>query len=34
MEAAREMLDALGTPTRMTDGTVAWLDELAAAGRA
>jgi 3-hydroxyisobutyrate dehydrogenase-like beta-hydroxyacid dehydrogenase len=33
MEAAREMLDALGTPTRMTDGTVASLDELAAAGR-
>jgi len=33
MEAAREMLGALGTPTRMTDGTVAWLDELAAAGR-
>ena len=33
MEAAREMLDALGTPTRMTDGTVAWLDQLAAAER-
>jgi 3-hydroxyisobutyrate dehydrogenase-like beta-hydroxyacid dehydrogenase len=33
MQAAREMLDALGTPTRMTDGTVGWLEQLAAAGR-
>jgi 3-hydroxyisobutyrate dehydrogenase-like beta-hydroxyacid dehydrogenase len=33
MQAAREMLDALGTPMRMTDGTVGWLEQLAAAGR-
>jgi 3-hydroxyisobutyrate dehydrogenase-like beta-hydroxyacid dehydrogenase len=33
MEAAREMLDALGTPSRMTQGTVGWLEQLAAEGR-
>jgi 3-hydroxyisobutyrate dehydrogenase-like beta-hydroxyacid dehydrogenase len=29
MAAAREMLDALGTPSRMTQGTLGWLEELA-----
>jgi 3-hydroxyisobutyrate dehydrogenase-like beta-hydroxyacid dehydrogenase len=33
MEAAREMLDALGTPSRMTRGAVGWLEQLAAEGR-
>ena len=32
MEAAREMLDALGTPSRMTDGTLGWLQQLATEG--
>ena len=33
MTAAREMLDALGTPSRMTQGTLGWLEQLAAEGR-
>ena len=33
MEAAREMLDALGTPSRMTQGAVGWLEQLAVEGR-
>ncbi len=33
MEAAREMLGALGVPSRMTDGTVGWLEQLVAEGR-
>lgn len=31
MQDARELLDDLGTPTWMTDGTLAWLRSLAAA---
>jgi 3-hydroxyisobutyrate dehydrogenase-like beta-hydroxyacid dehydrogenase len=33
MAAAREMLDLLGTPSRMTQGTLGWLEQLAAEGR-
>jgi 3-hydroxyisobutyrate dehydrogenase-like beta-hydroxyacid dehydrogenase len=32
MEAAREMLDALGTASRMTHGAVGWLEQLAREG--
>jgi len=31
MNAAREMLEELGSPARMTDGTIGWLEQLAAA---
>jgi 3-hydroxyisobutyrate dehydrogenase-like beta-hydroxyacid dehydrogenase len=33
MAAAREMLERLGTPSRMTVGTLGWLEQLAAEGR-
>jgi hypothetical protein len=33
MQAACEMLDLLGTPSRMTQGTLGWLEQLAAEGR-
>jgi hypothetical protein len=29
MNAAREMLDELGSPARMTDATIGWLEQLA-----
>ena len=33
MEAAREMLQALAVPSRMTEGTVGWLEQLVVEGR-